>query len=150
VTVRPIGSFPEQIRPGARLSWGRGGRRSDLRVAQVRGRGERLLVRFEEVAGVDAARELCGGDLRVARGELKRPSADFLFDDEIVGCRCEMPDGAPLGTALGFERHAGLCYLAVKHGGKRHLVPYTAPIVRGVSPAEKRIVLDPPAGLFEL
>lgn len=142
--------FAEALAPGTGLRWEKGGRRGELVVESCRPAGARYLVKIAGCDDRESAADLCGGFLCIGREELGRPSADFLFEDEIRGFRCVSVRGEPLGEARAFERHAGHVYLEVARGQRTVLVPYTRPIVAEVDRAGRRLVLDPPEGLFEI
>ena len=121
-----------------------------MKVESARAGGTHLLVKFENCGDVDRARSLSGGDLLIDRAELVRPSADFLFDDEVEGFACVSPQGESLGVAKRFEKLGSALFLVVEQGGKSSLVPFVYPIVAEVERAKRRFVLDPPEGLLDL
>ena len=157
IAVLPVGSFPEEIRKGARVaavaSPGRpspAGAEVFLEIESARPNGTHLLVKFAGRDSVEAVAPLSGMDLTIDRSVLTRPAGNFLFDDEVRGFSCLSPSGDPLGRAEGFERHGSACFLVVAREAGRFLVPYVEPIVRAVDPGRREIVLDPPSGIFEL
>lgn len=149
--MEPSTDFPERFAPGARFQWrGTNGER-DLEVVSVRPHGARILVRFDGVGDVDAARALAGGDLGVPDEEAVPPPEDFYYHHEVQGWRCEDASGHLLGTAVSLERTAGGALLLVDTGRSEPVpVPFVSPIVVSVDRAAKRVVLDPPEGLMEL
>jgi 16S rRNA processing protein RimM len=151
VSVEPVTDFPERFAPGARFQWRGGHTERDLEVVSARPHGARILVRFDGVGDVDAARALAGGDLGVPEEETVPPPDDFYYHYEVEGWRCEDSGGRLLGRAVGLERTAGGALLLVDTGGSEPVpVPFVSPIVVSVDRATKRVVLDPPAGLMEL
>ena len=138
------------LSPGRRLHWEGRGEGRELEVSTSRAAGPRVLVKFVGWEGLEKAKELCGGTVSVEREAIARPSEDFLFEHEIEGFACVSSGGEPLGRALRFERHGDQVFLEVIRGGRRHLVPYTRPIVVEVDRERRRVVVDPPEGLFEL
>ena len=155
IAVLPVGDFPAQIRPGARVaavetSGRAAGAESEifLEIESVRRNGTHLLVKFAGRNSIEDVAGLSGRDLLVDRATLVRPAADFLFDDEVNGFSCVSASGEILGRAEGFERHGPSCCLVVERGGSRFLVPYVRPIVREVASDRREIVLDPPDGIF--
>jgi 16S rRNA processing protein RimM len=151
LSVDVFTDFPERFAPGVSFHWRAGAKSRDVTVRSVRPHGERLLLSFEGIDGVDAARELQGGELCVAEADAHPAPEDFYYDHAIRGFACEDADGRPLGVASGLEvTPAGpLLTVAVSHG-REALVPFTHPIVVLVDRQARRIVLDPPEGLFEL
>ena len=67
------------------------------------------------------------------------------------GWRCEDREGTTLGTVEGLERTPAGPLLTVKTPeAKLVLVPFVEGIVVRIEPSERRVVLDPPEGLFDL
>src|SRR5262249_20139436 len=58
LSVEPLTSFPERFVPGLSLLWTRGSEERQVRVHGVRRHGKNLLLTFEDVLDVDAARGL--------------------------------------------------------------------------------------------
>jgi len=157
IAVQPVGSFPEEIRKGARVAAVEApGRPSSegpevfLEIESARPGGRHVLVKFAGRDSIEAVAPLSGMDLTIHRTTLRRPTEDFLFDDEVRGFACVSPSGELLGRADGFERHGAGCFLVVERGAERFLVPYVRPIVRAVAADRREIVLDPPGGIFEI
>ncbi len=143
--------FPERFGPGVRLRWRAGAQERDVTVRSARPHGERLLLAFEGIDGVDAARTLQGGELCVPQAEAHPAPEDFYYDHAIRGFACEDAQGRPLGVASGLERTPAGPLLSVEVSpGREALVPFTHPIVVRVDRQARRIVLDPPEGLLEL
>jgi 16S rRNA processing protein RimM len=110
-----------------------------------------LLVRFEGTEDVDAARALQGGELCVPETEAHPAPPGFFYAHEVRGFGCEDASGRPLGTVLDLETTPAGPMLTVDAGGGREaLVPWTRPIVVRVDRESRRVVLDPPEGLFDL
>ncbi|HEX7252846.1 MAG TPA: ribosome maturation factor RimM, partial [Thermoanaerobaculia bacterium] len=107
LSVEPLTSFPERFVPGLSLVWTRGSEERRLRVNGVRPQGRKLLVTFEGVLDVDAARGLVGGDLSVPRGEAFPPPEGVHYSHELAGLPCFDPRGTPLGQAVRLEQTPG-------------------------------------------
>ncbi len=143
--------FPERFRPGTPVTWKRSGEERSLVVASARPHARRMLLRFENVSGVDAARALSGGELVVADSDSFPAPEGFHYAHEVRGWPCDDQAGRPLGEAAELETTVAGPLLTVRTPeGKFVLVPFVAGIVVRVDSLAKRIVLDPPAGLFEL
>jgi 16S rRNA processing protein RimM len=151
VSVEITTDFPERFAPGARLEWRRGTETRSLVVAAGRPHGSRWLVRFEGVEGPIAAKALSGGELEVPEAEALAAPAGAYYSHEIEGWRCEDARGTALGAVEGLERTPGGALLTVKTPeGKSVLVPFVEAIVLRIDREGRRVILDPPAGLFEL
>ncbi|MGH9364587.1 MAG: ribosome maturation factor RimM [Thermoanaerobaculia bacterium] len=151
VSVEVTTSFPERFTPGLALTWRREAEERRLTVSGARPHGKRLLICFEGVCDMEGARELAGGDLLVARENAAPAPEGFFYEHEIAGWRCEDPRGLLLGTvaSLGTTSAGPMLELdtPLKKGA---LVPFVQGIVVRVDRAARRIVLDPPEGLFDL
>jgi 16S rRNA processing protein RimM len=151
VSVDVATDFPERFVPGAVVVWrGAGAPERPLTLKSVRPHTGRLLLAFEGAETVDAARALCGGELCVAEADAHPAPDGFYYSHEVRGFTCEDAQGRRLGTASGLETTPAGPMLTVDTGAGEALVPWTYPIVVRIERVERRIVLDPPEGLFEL
>ncbi|MGF1647761.1 MAG: ribosome maturation factor RimM [Kineosporiaceae bacterium] len=134
-----------------------------LTVTGVRRHHDRLLVRFAGVADRDAADALRGTDLLVdVTAELTGadPTAEPTGADltaeagawfvlELVGCVVTDTAGSPLGRVSGVVSAPGHDLLVVAYEGRDVLVPFVGALVPVVDVAARRVVVDPPGGLFD-
>jgi 16S rRNA processing protein RimM len=151
VSVDVVTDFPGRFVPGAALVWRGGVVEKTVTLRSVRPHAARLLLGFAGFETVDAARTLCGGELCVAEADAQPAPEGFYYAHEVRGFVCEDASGRPLGTASGLEATPAGPMLTVEvEGGREALVPWTHPIVVRVERLERRIVLDPPDGLFDL
>jgi 16S rRNA processing protein RimM len=150
LSIEIVTDFPGRFVPGARLFWRARGTIRPVTIAGARPHGDRVLLRFEEVGPQDAA-ALAGGELCVPPEEAVSPPPDYHYGHAIRGWNCEDPSGAPLGTVAALEQTAAGSLLTVRTpDGREVLVPFVRPIVRAIETDRKRIVLDPPEGLWDL
>lgn len=132
----------ERLAEGARLCAG-----TDwLTVAAARRAGERWLVRFEEIGDRTVAEGYTG---RRLSAEPLAPSADDdgLYVHELVGALVVGVDGTEHGRCTGVLANPAHDILELESGG---LVPVV--FVKGVQGTgeARRVVIDPPEGLFDL
>ncbi|HTR02740.1 MAG TPA: ribosome maturation factor RimM [Thermoanaerobaculia bacterium] len=152
-SVEVLSDFPERFAPGTRLLWRRGSDARELVVAGVRPHGGGLLLTVEGCGDVTAARALQGGELCVAETDAHPAPEGYFYAHEVRGFRCEDASGRVLGEATDLAATPAGPMLTVAvggAGGREALVPWTHPIVVAVDREGRRIVLDPPEGLFEL
>jgi 16S rRNA processing protein RimM len=151
VSVEVMTDFPERFAPGALLLWRGAAPERTLSLQSVRENRDRLLLKFEGVNDLDAARALQGGELFVAIEDAHPAPEGFYYGHEVRGFSCEDTGGRVLGVASGLEPTPAGPMLSVEVGpGREALVPFVHPIVVAVDRAGRRIVLDPPEGLLEL
>lgn len=115
-----------------------------MRLARVRQHKGRLLVTFEGVTDADAAERFNGAVLYAPRERIPLHEGEF-FDEDLVGCAVVGIDERPYGDVDRVEHYPASDMLVVRG----HLVPMVAAIVRTIDTAAKRIVIDPPEGLFD-
>jgi len=132
------------VSAGAALRCVRGAQESTVRIQAVRPHKGRLLIRIEGVADADGAAAYAGALLYAPREAIALNEGEYL-DDDLVGCNVVGPDGASYGTVERVEHYPASDMLVV--GGA--MVPMVRAIVTRVEPAQRRIVIDPPAGLIE-
>jgi 16S rRNA processing protein RimM len=151
VLVEPLGDIADVFGPGVDCVWKSGERARDVRVSGKRGHSGRMILSFEGITDIDAARELAGGVLCVPTDRLPERPPDYYRSDEVRGWRCEDQAGQLLGTVeLLEETPAGPQLTLQTPAGKEVLVPFVHPLVVSVDAGSKRIVLDLPDGLMEL
>ena len=151
VSVSIQTDFPERFVGGAEFLWQRGEESRRLRVVSARPHAGRVLIGFEGIGDVAAARSIAGGDLCIAAKDARPAPPGFFYEHEIRGWICEDRDGRRLGEAVGLERAPGAPLLSVEISpGKVALVPFVHGIVVSIDRDARRIVLDPPDGLLEL
>ncbi len=145
----------ERFTVGALLAAG-GGR--VLTVSSVRPHAGRLLVRFEGVDDRTGAEALRGALLTVdVRTLAPIEDPDEFHDHELEGLLVVDTTGAQLGTVCEVLHNPGgdLLVIATQPetgpdpGPAEVLVPFVREIVPEVDLAGRRIVLEPPEGLFE-
>lgn len=123
-----------------------------LTVARGRGHHRAWLVHFvgiEDRGGLETVRERYLG---IAAGEARPLAAGEFYLHELVGLRVELWDRTTVGTVREvFEAPQGwLLGVAREGGGKDHLIPFAAGVVRSVDRGAGTIVIEPPDGLLEL
>ena len=144
VTVLPAGDDPGDLRRGVILRAGE----HDLEVRSARPYRDRgLIVGFVGVDDRNAAEGLRGVVLtREAAGRRGLEPGEF-WSSALVGLEAVTPAGAMLGQVTGVVVGTLQDRLVVSTpSGVEVEVPFVEEIV--ADPAEGRIVIDPPAGLF--
>jgi 16S rRNA processing protein RimM len=130
--------------PGAVLRCERGDSSSSIRLTAVRPHQKRLLLRIEGVDDATAAQAYVGATLHAPRERADLAPGEYL-DADLVGCRVLGSDGTPYGTVERVEHYPASDMLIVDG----HYVPMVGAIVSHVDVGAKRVVVDPPEGLFD-
>ena len=154
LAVTPLTDSPERrFAVGAQLTATLpGGGTRTLEVTAARRHGDRWLLRFAGVPDRTAAEGLGGAALsaRVAADDPAGDDEEF-FDHQLVGAAALDGAGRRLGVVADVLHHAAQDLLVVtpERGGPDVLVPFVAALVPVVDVAGRRVVLDPPGGLFD-
>jgi 16S rRNA processing protein RimM len=122
-----------------------------LTVANARWHSGRLLVAFEGVADRTAAEALRGALLVVDSDTSPAVDEDEYWDHQLAGLEVVSTDNQPLGVLADVLHPPGPDLLVVRRpDGGETLVPFVREIVPTVDLVGRRVVVDPPEGLFEL
>lgn len=120
-----------------------------LEVAHVGPHKDGLLVRFVEVADRGESESLRGTRLTIETSQRRRLETGEFWPDDLVGCAVFDVSDEPLGVVVEVVFGAAQERLAVEtEGGSRVEVPFVSDLVPTVDVDRRRIVVDPPAGLF--
>jgi 16S rRNA processing protein RimM len=132
VVVQLTTTRTDRLAPGTRFE--------DLEVVRSQPFQHRWIVAFEGVTTREAADALRG---RVLSAEPIDDDPDALWVHELIGASVTDTAGADLGTVIAVEANPASDLLVLDGGG---LVPLRFVVDHG----EGRVVVDPPAGLFDL
>ena len=123
-----------------------GGSRQEVESAWFH--DNRLILKFRGVDSMSDAEPLAGLEVRVPRGERVPLEPGEYFESDLIGCEVvEREGGSSLGRVIGMAE-GGSAGLLELEGGL--LIPFARAICVAIEPAERRIVVDLPAGLKEL
>lgn len=133
--VHLLTDYPERVAPGAVLATPTG----SLTVVSSRPHQQHWIVQFEGVPDRNAAEAMRGTVL------LAEPIDDpeALFVHELIGMTVRSVDGTDHGQVVSVEANPASDLLVLANG---HLVP----LAFYVSHGDGVVVVDPPAGLFDL
>jgi 16S rRNA processing protein RimM len=148
VFVEPLTDSPdERFAPGAVLR----AEPASLTVEWSSSAGGKLVVHFVGVDDRAAAEALRRTELAIAATDRPRlDDPDEFYDSDLVGLQVSTLDGADLGPVTDVVHAGGASYLVLSVDGRERLVPFVSAIVPTVDLAARRVVIDPPEGLFEL
>ncbi|WP_347343580.1 ribosome maturation factor RimM [Jatrophihabitans telluris] len=125
--------------------------RGPLTIESSRMHSGKLVVHFRGVDSRSAAEDLRGTSLVIRTAD--RPpieDEDEFYDTELIGLRAELPDGQVLGPVTDVLHSTADSLLVIAYEHREVLVPFRKQFVPVVDLAATRVVVDPPAGLFEL
>jgi len=107
-----------------------------------------------QLAGIrdrTAAERLANLRLFVPRERLPAPETDEFYHADLIGLAAVATDGRALGTVVAVHDFGAGDILEVRQEGRRNTVmlPFTATTVPVVDVAGRRIVINPPEGVFK-
>ncbi len=136
VVITPITNHVERFAVGSVLHV----EDAPLTILSSRPQSHRFVVRFEGVDDRNGAEALRGRFVHA--DPLDAPPDDELFVHELIGAAVVGPEGEPYGTVESVEANPAHDQLVLDSGA-------LVPMVFVVRQEAGRIVIDPPAGLFE-
>ena len=122
---------------------------SSLTVARSRRQKGGWLLGF---VGIESRADLEQRSLRylgARREELRPLQPNAMYRHEIPGAQV-VERGAVIGVARELVGATGAELLVVEANGREHLIPFRAPILKGLDRAGRRIEVELPPGLLEL
>lgn len=121
-------------------------------VVSARAGNGHLVVRFKGIDDRNVAETLTHTRLFVPRERLPEQQDDGTFyQADLIGLRVETKTGETLGEVIAVPNYGASDLLEIRPAkkGESLLIPFIDEFVPEVDVAGGRIVVDPPAGLFE-
>jgi 16S rRNA processing protein RimM len=119
-------------------------------IERVRPAKDCLVARIAGVADRTAAERLRNTKLYVGRDRLPAPANEEFYHADLIGLVALAADGSELGKVVAVHNFGAgdLIELQPAAGGPAVMLPFTVASVPVVDIAGRRIVVDPPDGLF--
>jgi 16S rRNA processing protein RimM len=155
VRIKSFTDAPEAIANYGALEDESRERRFTLRVVGTAKGDGMVIAQISGVADRDRAEALRGLRLYAPRAALPATAEDEFYHADLVGLAAMLEDGTALGTVIAVHDFGAGDMIEVareghrSRGGQPVLVPFTRAAVPVVDIAGGRLVIDPPAGLFE-
>ena len=105
-------------------------------------------MKFEGVGSREEAETIRGTLFIPAEAARELDEGEF-WEHDIVGCDVVLVDGTHVGTVAAVVAGPAQDLLEVDTERGSRLVPFVAEIVHRVDPTTRRVVVEPPEGLFE-
>lgn len=146
VRIRCFTEQPEHLTAYGPL-YDRSGNRA-LSLTLVRSAKDMVVARVEGIRDRDSAEALRGLELYVPRSALPAPDEDEFYVADLIGLEVRRIDGELFGVVRSCGNFGAGDVLDVETGeGRIVSLPFTASAVPEVDLRQRRIVVDPPAGL---
>jgi 16S rRNA processing protein RimM len=150
VRIKSFTDEPKAVASYGTLEDESGAQRFTLRVTgSAKGEGM-VIATLSGIADRDRAEALRGLRLYAPRAALPPIAGDEFYHADLVGLVAELGDGTKLGTVIAaHDFGAGDVLEIARDAGQPVLVPFTRAAVPVVDLAARRVVIDPPDGLFD-
>ena len=142
---------PRTDEPGRRFAVGQKLRTGtgSLTVASSRTHSGKLVVRFEEIDGRNAAEVARGTELTCLIDPDEAPEdPEEFYDHQLIGLRVETADGGVVGELERIQHGAAQDLLVIRASDREILFPFVSAFVPEVDVRGGRIVIDDRAGLL--
>jgi 16S rRNA processing protein RimM len=122
-----------------------------FRIEALRPAKSHLVAQLAGIRDRTAAERLANVRLFVPRERLPAPETDEFYHADLIGLAAVATDGRALGTVVAIHDFGAGDILEVRPEGQRNTVmlPFTTTTVPVVDVARRRIVIDPPEGVFK-
>jgi len=146
--------FPDRFAPGQQVYLQLfGGEVEIATLDSIRFHQGRAILHLEGVDRIEEAERLRSAIVSVTREDLVPLPADTYYDFDLVGCRVETKTGEWIGTVRRVDHYGASPMLVIdgRPAGRSAelLVPFVTEICPEVDLSARRIVVDPPEGLFD-
>ena len=125
------------------------GDRQVLKIERFFFQKNRIVLKFADIDSIETAETLRDTEVCVDETEAIELEEDEYFDWELEGCAVETIEGEKVGTVRELMRTGGTEVLVIDGAEKELMIPFAEAICVEVDVEGKRIVVDPPEGLFE-
>jgi len=122
-----------------------------FRIEALRPAKSHLVAQLAGIRDRTAAERLANLRLFVPRERLPAPETDEFYHADLIGLAAVATDGRALGTVVAIHDFGAGDILEVRQEGRRDTVmlSFTTTTVPVVDVAGRRIVIDPPEGVFK-
>jgi 16S rRNA processing protein RimM len=149
MVVEVLSEVPGRFSRGSTIEAGElDGIRRKLTVRSARDDRGRLLVRFAQISGRDAADALRGALLSIARADAAPPPEGAYYDWQLEGLDVVDEDDRSMGRIARVEEGPAHDLWIVDTGSGEVMVPAVPEFIRGVDLEGRRVVVHVIPGLF--
>lgn len=119
-------------------------------IQQLSLKGNRALVRLEDIDSLEQAQRLVGKSLYLQKSLRPRLGRGEFYDDEIVGFSVTDQSLGPIGKVREIVEAGPNKLIAVNQDEKEVLIPINGPFIKSINKSKKTISVDLPEGFLDL
>jgi len=152
IRIHPYSSYPDDFDHYSELILAEEGesRSRTYEVAASRTHGKVAIVQLVGVDNRNAAEDLRGLEVRIARADLPELEPGFYYWHELQGMAVVTERGESVGTLTSLMATPGHSLLVIKNKGREYLVPAIKEFVIGLDEQGQALIIAPPPGLLEI
>jgi len=151
VIVNPDTDFPgDRFAAGNVLVVQQGEQQAERRIASVRFQQGRPIIALDGIETMNDAEALAGAELKVPVADLAPLPAQTYYRHDLVGCEVSTTAGQIVGPVADVEGTLERSLLVVASPRGEVMIPMIDGIIVSVDFRDRRIVVDPPAGLIDV
>ncbi|MGE0882422.1 MAG: ribosome maturation factor RimM [Blastocatellales bacterium] len=143
--------FPDRF---ARLNTvtvkGSSGQSLSLRLENSRLHKGRIVLKFAGYDDMNRAEELRDSLVMIPRNQLVTLPEDSYYNFDLVDCDVRTASGESLGKVIEVQDYGAAPLLVVVNDDREFLIPLASSICVEIDTMNKRIIVEPPDGLFDL
>jgi 16S rRNA processing protein RimM len=118
-------------------------------IGSISVKGDKAFVKFEDVDSIDAASELKGMSLYLAKAERPKLARGDFYNDEVIGFDVLESENV-IGRVVGIMEAGPSRFLEVDNVGKEILIPINGPFIKSINKSKKKITVELPEGFLDL
>jgi 16S rRNA processing protein RimM len=123
----------------------------EIVISQMRPHKDRYIVLFEGFNDIDQCQDLIGKEVFADADYLSDDALIFLFLQQTEGIRVEDSEGKELGVLTELMETSGHPVFVIETPGKKELmIPAVDEFIEEIDMDDKKLVLNPPEGIFEI
>jgi 16S rRNA processing protein RimM len=144
--------FPERFEQVSELTGvSPSGERKQVELENHWFQNDRMVLKFAGYDTIESAKALVGYEFGLPEAERVELAEGEFYDWELEGCLVENKLGGSVGKVREVMRTGGVELLVVENEERGEVfVPMVASIVIEIDVSGKKILIDPPEGLFDL
>ncbi len=149
--IVPYGETLDLLEPGAKLYLHAGADTTEreLTLLQWRRQGRYWVAQFNELADIDAAREVVNQELFLPEAYLPPTPEGEYYHYQLIGLRVETAGGRQLGILRAIIETGSNDVYVVEHDAQEILIPALADVILEVDLQGGKMVIEAPEGLLD-
>jgi len=148
VRVLPLTDFPERFLEMDKVVLLQNGRYTEHRLAEAKQHKQFILLRFEGISEMNAAKALKGALLQVTKEQLVKLPGDSYYIFDLIGLSVSTAASEYLGELKDvLQTGANDVYVVEDEGGRSILIPALKQVVKKIDLDARRMVVELPEGL---